>query len=205
MNTQNELDKYLTIVNRNNPLSEKRIEWFNEKFEYVPYKDEDGDSYMELKTFQAYTKLVKHMKETHNIEIHSHSAWRSIETQKKVYDELLEKHGKEWANEHVAKPRESEHHTGLAFDIRFKYPNIPDKLQSIADKINKKTGVKKKIYQLIEKEAVQFGLIKRYHKDKEDITGFKEEAKKIYESNTSLEEYVKLLETQKENNKVKTR
>ena len=152
------------------------------------------------------------MKKKHHIEIDSHSAGRTVATQAKVYQELKEKHGEEWARTHVAAPGSSEHHTGLAFDLRFKHMLVPESLRGKANTLALKLGIKKKIWKTIEKEAVQFGLVKRYHADKEDITGVKEEdwhfrfvgvehAKAMYESGMCLEEYVRELKLQ--NDKVK--
>lgn len=204
MNFKNDLDKYLVIINQNEPLTQEKEEWFKENFEYVPYRDEDGESCMELETFKAYTSLVKLMREKYHIVVDSHSAWRSIATQEKVYQDMLKIHTEDWVKDHVAIPGASEHHTGLAFDIRFKHILVPEFLRSKANAIAKATGKRKKIFEIIEKEAVQFGLIKRYPKDKQLKTGVREEdwhfryvgvehAKAMYESGMCLEEYVKEL------------
>ncbi len=209
MNNENNLDKYLIIVSKALPLTSEKEEWLKENFNYVPYTDEDGQSCMEEETFKAYTSLVKLMKEKHHIDIDSHSAYRSIDTQEKVYKDLAKTHTEEWMKTHVAKPGQSEHHTGLAFDLRFKHTLVPEFLRSKANTLAKKIGIQKKIFQTIEKEAVQFGLIKRYHANKESITGVQEEdwhfryvgkehAKKIYETGMCLEEYVKDLKLKSE-------
>ena len=200
----NNIDKYLLIVSKDYPLTEEREAWARENFEYVAYKDEDGESYMELETFKAYTALVNHMKKHHHIIVDSRSAGRTRETQEKVYEELAIKYGEEWAKTHVTTPGTSEHHTGLAFDLRFKLSIVPEALRQQANTLAKKTKLQRKIFKLIEREAVQFGLIKRYDEEKKDITGVNgelwhfryvgvEHAKKIYEEGLCLEEYVELL------------
>ena len=202
MSNESNLDKYLIIVSKFMPLTEEKVEWMKENFEYVPYTDSDGESCMELETFKAYTSLVKLMREKYHLVVDSHSAYRSIATQEKVYQDLLKTHGEEWVTTHVAIPGQSEHHTGLAFDLRFKYSFVPESLRGKANSVSKRIGLQKKIFNIIEKDAVQFGLIKRYHADKESITGVKEEnwhfryvgpehAKKMYETGMCLEEYVK--------------
>lgn len=204
MNTGDNIDKYLLIVNKNNPLTEERETWVKDNFEYVPYIDGDGESYMELETFKAYTALIQHMKRKYHIMVDSHSAGRTRETQEKVYEELSIKYGEEWARTHVATPGTSEHHTGLAFDLRFKFSVVPESLREQANTLAKRTKLQRKVFQLIEKEAVQFGLIKRYNEEKKEITGVKgelwhfryvgvEHAKKMYEEGLCLEEYVELL------------
>lgn len=212
MNNDNKLDKYLIIVNKNLPLTEEKEQWLKENFEYVPYIDEDGESKMEIETFKAYTALVQLMKKKHHLIVDSHSAWRSIETQKKVYEDSKKLHSDEWIKTHVANAGESEHHTGLAFDLRFKFPFVPENLRVKANSLAKKVGIRKKVFKIIEKEAVQFGLIKRYPEGKFESTGFDEEdwhfryvgvehAKAIYESGMTLEEYVKDLKLKSEKTK----
>lgn len=216
MSTENKLDKHLIIVNKTLPLTEEKEEWLNENFNFVPYTDEDGETRIEEETLKAFNALAKLMKKKYHIDVEIRSAWRSIETQKKVQQELLEEHGEEWVKTHVAIPGQSEHHTGLAFDIRFKYPFVPDPLQGKAKSLAQKAHLHKKIFKIIEKEAVQFGLVKRYHAGKEDITGYKEEdwhfrfvgvehAKVMYESGMCLEEYVKELQLKNEKTKVTAR
>lgn len=213
MANENNLDKYLIIVSKNFPLTKEKEAWLRRNFEYVPYMDEDGQSFMEKETYKAYSSLVQLMKKKHHIIIDSHSAGRTIDTQAKIYEELSKSHDDEWMKTHVANPGESEHHTGLAFDIRFKHVLVPEILRSKITTLSHKIGIKKKIFKIIEKEAVQFGLIKRYHAGKELVTGIKEEdwhfryvgiehAKKMYESGMCLEEYVKELELNNQKIKV---
>jgi D-alanyl-D-alanine carboxypeptidase len=210
MEQQIDLDKYLIIVSKNHPLTPEKEEMLKEMFNYVPYKDEDGESCLEEETFKAYTALVKHMKRKYLIDVDARSTWRSIETQKKVMEELKEEYGEEWVKNYVALPGTSEHHTGLAFDLRFKCPVIPKPLRDKARKLSKKMGIYQKTFKIIEKEAVQFGLIKRYDDSKKEITGFNgelwhfryvgvEHAKAMSEQGLCLEEYVKLLKDKSEN------
>ena len=209
MEQQVDLDKYLIIVNKNNPLTPEKEEVLKKMFNYVPYNDEDGESCLEEETFKAYTALVKHMKNKYFIDVDARSAWRSIETQKKVMEELKVEYGEEWVKNYVAPPGTSEHHTGLAFDLRFKSPLVPESLRNKAVALSKKVGIHQKIFKIIEKEAIQFGLIKRYDASKKDITGFNgelwhfryvgvEHAKAMAEKGLCLEEYVKLLKEESE-------
>ncbi len=208
-NTQNETDKYLMIVSKSQPLTLERETWLAENFEYVPYTDEDGNSKMEVETFKAYTALVNHIKKKHHLDIDARSAWRSIETQQNVYVQMANEYGADWADSHVAAPGTSEHHTGLAFDIRYKPSFVPEVLRAKAIAIAKKIGLHKKAFEIIEEEAVNFGFIKRYDSSKEKETGVpgeawhyrfvgKEHAKAMHETGMCLEEYVKFLALQKQ-------
>lgn len=203
-------DKYLLIVNKQNPLTAEKKAWLKENFNFVPYTDEDSnESFMEEETFKAYTALTQLMKKKHHFDVDSHSAGRTDETQKKITDELTKEYGEEWAKTHIAPEGTSEHLTGLAFDLRFKHSLIPENLRAQANSLAKKTGLHKKVFDLIAKEGVQFGLILRYTQDKKPITGYngeawhfryvgKENAKAITESGMCLEEYVASLTNTKQ-------
>ena len=210
------IHKYLLIVSKEKPLTLQRQLWMQENFKFVPYTDEDGESMMEEETFNAYLGLITLMRKKYHYDVNSHSAWRSIETQKKVYSELAKEYGEEWAKNHVAIPGTSEHHTGLAFDLRFKPVLVPESFRDKFKQVAKKSGLFERMFKIIEKEAVQFGLIKRYDSSKKDITGVNgelwhfryvgvENAKKIYESGMCLEEYVRELELKNKEKKTPTR
>lgn len=210
------LDKYLFVVNSDKPLTPEREKWMHENFNFVPFKDEDGESFMEEQTFKAYTSLIELMKKKHHLDVDSHSAGRTVETQEKVYQQMLNKFGEEWTRDHVSMPGASEHHTGLAFDLRFKPSFVPEKLRSQMNSLSKKTGLQKKVFDLIAKEAVNFGLILRYEDNKKPITKVngeywhfryvgKENAKTITEKGMCLEEYEQYLLNQKNHSDSQTK
>ena len=113
------------------------------------------------------------------------SGYRSYGTQESLYNKYVKKDGEELANTYSAKPGHSEHQTGLAFDIGMverSFANT-DEAKWIAN------------------NCYQYGFIVRYPKDKTDITGYIYEpwhvrylgtnnAKKVYESGLTLEEYL---------------
>lgn len=216
MNGEMELDKYLVIVSKNEPLTPEKENWFKNNFDYVPYTDEDGQSCMEAETYKAYLKLVEIMKKKYHIDVDSHSAWRSVETQQKVFDELTEEYSLTWAQEHVAKPGTSEHHTGLAFDLRFKPTVVAEALRDQFNEVAKRTGIRKKVFSIMAKEGAALGLILRYQKGKEEVTGVRpedwhfryvgvEHAMEMYKSGQCLEEYVKQLKDKNQTKKVGSR
>lgn len=127
-------------------------------------------------------------------DIEVESAYRSIEYQEKVYKEIAEDKGEEYARTHVAIPGYSEHHTGLALDVCIK---IGDEYKIDYDLIE--TGVVK----YMEENAHKFGFIIRYPKDKENITGYNYEpwhlryvgyelASELHNNDFTLEEYYSL-------------
>ena len=95
------------------------------------------------------------------------------------------------ANYYSARPGESEHHTGLCFDLY----SLTEK-----DFLSENTAA----YKWLEQNAYRFGFILRYTKNKTDITGYmfepwhyryvgRDAAKEIWEKNLTLEEYLGLM------------
>ena len=113
------------------------------------------------------------------------SGFRSYNTQKSIYNSNLQKHGEKIANRFSAKAGQSEHQTGLAFDL---------------NKANR-SFVGTKEAKWIADNCYKYGFILRYPEGKEAITGYvyepwhvryvgKDVAKKIYEQGVCLEEYL---------------
>jgi D-alanyl-D-alanine carboxypeptidase len=109
------------------------------------------------------------------------SAYRSYDTQKKIYDEAEDK-------SYVQPPNSSEHQTGLAADVA--------KLGTDFYKLGDDLGG-----EWLYKNSWRYGFIVRYPQDKVDITGISYEpwhlryvgkkiAKVCYEQNLCLEEYL---------------
>lgn len=113
------------------------------------------------------------------------SGYRSFETQKKLYGNYVKRDGEKIANTYSAKPGESEHQTGLSFDV--------GKVDS--------SFANTKEAKWIDEHAYLYGFIVRYPKNKTNITGYiyepwhirylgKKTAKMVYESKLTLEEYL---------------
>ena len=178
------------LVNKNNPNKDSYLK----KIKLIEVKDIlDETILIEKETYQAYLELKEFLK-TKNINIGIDSAYRSINEQQEIYDSFLNKYGQDYTNQLVAKPKISEHHTGLSLDIgifvkdHFVYKN--QELMLYED-----------IYLEIHKYLANFGFILRYPKNKENITGYQYEpwhiryvgkipAKIIYDNNLTLEEYL---------------
>mgnify|MGYP001625189955 CR=1 FL=1 len=120
------------------------------------------------------------------------SAYRSTELQTKLFEENKLKYGIEHTLVFVAKPRYSEHETGLAIDICMKYQ---DKW------VNEFDEELKDCYVLLHQICADYGFILRYPEGKESITGYHYEpwhlrfigstkiAHEIMDNNLTLEEY----------------
>lgn len=118
------------------------------------------------------------------------SGYRSYDEQDQLYKDYVARDGEKAANQYSAKPGQSEHQTGLSFDVG----------------TNKATYDFRKSFgntdegKWIKNHAHEYGFIVRYLKGKEYITGYQYEpwhlryvgkdlAKKIYKQNVTLEEY----------------
>ena len=120
-----------------------------------------------------------------DIELWIQSGYRSYSLQEELYNRYVEEDGKDLADTYSARPGHSEHQTGLAMDL-----NIID---------SSFEGTPEAIW--LEENCYKYGFIIRYPKGKEKITGYmyepwhlryigKENAKKVYESGLTLEEYL---------------
>ncbi len=120
-----------------------------------------------------------------DMHILANSAYRSYENQQEVYDTYLNLYGQNYVDNYVALPGYSEHQTGLALDVAARdyntFRNSPE-------------------YDWMLENAYKYGFILRYPADKQDITGYKNEAwhfryvgediaKYIQENNITYDEY----------------
>lgn len=131
------------------------------------------------------------------------SGYRSSKEQTDIYNTSLKDNGKTFTQKYVALPNHSEHQTGLAIDLGFNQAEIdficPDfPYHGICNKFRE--------------NAPNYGMIERYSKDKEKITGISHEpwhfryvgyphSKIMHEKGISLEEYTEFIKAYDENNK----
>ena len=207
-------DKYLWIVNKQNVFNKTLLN----KFDMLPTRDTDGRTYIEKETKEAFIALKKLMEKKHGITLFLTSAGRTVETQQKVMDDLAKEMSEEELLKTVALPGTSEHHTGLAIDVKPEIAHSP-MIQRFVDALPLPERIayikqpdretKKQMYETLHTELEQFGFIVRYTKEKQDITGVRpepwhlryvgiENAKAINASGLCLEEYVEQLQTQSE-------
>ena len=113
------------------------------------------------------------------------SGFRSYATQQTLYNNYVARDGEALANTYSAKPGQSEHQTGLAFDVG-----------AIDDNYGETAAG-----QWLSQNAHLYGFIIRYLKGKENITGYQYEpwhiryvgvevATEIYQRGITLEEYL---------------
>ena len=135
---------------------------------------------------EAYSALINLQNEASSLgySLPLLSGFRSYETQKYLFNDYASRNGEELANTFSARPGESEHQTGLAFDVG-----------QISDSFGDTESGK-----WLACNAHRYGFIIRYLKGKESITGYKYEpwhiryvgsaATDIYNMGITLEEYL---------------
>ena len=148
----------------------------------------NGDNCNECLDPYAYSAFegIKQETEALGLNLYISSGYRSYSNQKNIYNDNVNQDGKEAADTYSARPGHSEHQTGLAFDLN----TIDD---SFANTPEGKWVVD---------NCYKYGLIIRYPKGKEHITGYKYEpwhlrfvgvelANKLYNNGDwiTLEEY----------------
>ena len=145
-------------------------------------------------------QMINDMRKDGIKDIWVQSAYRSVERQKELYEQSIQKYIKQGktqeeavklTDEYINKPGTSEHNIGLAVDFNF----VNNEFEET------------KSFTWLKQHAEDYGFILRYPKEKEDITKIsyeswhwryvgKEHAKKINELNMCLEEYIDYLKNE---------
>lgn len=182
---------YLQLVNKQNKLPD---DW-EDKVELVDVTNGLGETYkVEKKAAEAYAKLKEDL-EKDGVIIELDSTYRSVASQQELWDTWTIEYGEDYVKKYVAVPGYSEHHTGLAIDIKL----------VVGDKViydNDEMIAQREIFSKIHAKLAKYGFILRYLEGKDDITGYSYEpwhlryidnpeiAKKITDEGLTLEEYL---------------
>lgn len=182
---------YKTVVNKDNLYDKKDFS----NIKLVKTINNIGEEcFLEKRTLKSFLDLKKDL-EKENIFISLYSGYRSLEAQQKIIDEFTDVYGIDYTKKYVAEVGTSEHHTGLCFDIDLL---INNKVVS-NDEFFENESIFKKIISIL----ANYGLILRYPKGKEEVTGYnyepwhyryvgKHTAQIIMNNNLTLEEYNEL-------------
>ncbi len=183
---------YKIVVNKKKPYNKEDFS----NIEYKSITNSLNEEYLlEKRTLKAYFDLKKDL-EKENIFVDIIGGLRTLEEQKKIIDDYTNKYGKDYVERYVAPLGSSEHHTGLCLDVGLV---INNKLIYDNDLLFKEERIYEKIIELLP----NYGLILRYPKGKDDITGYsyepwhyryvgKNTANIITDNNLTLEEYDEL-------------
>ena len=182
---------YMILVNKENKLP---ADW-EEKVELVDvYTGLDETYQVEKKTAEAYKKLKEDLASDHII-IELDSTYRTVKRQQEIWDQFEKDKGLEYAKKYVAVPGTSEHHTGLAVDVKLVKAG-----KIIED--NDAMTLETELFGKVHAKLAKYGFILRYPVGKEDITGYGAEvwhfryiddvdvAKEIMSKGLTFEEYL---------------
>lgn len=176
---------YTRIVNLDYPISEN----------YVPTDlvvvdvNSNGEQLLRKDAADQLSLMFNEAKQS-GYDLYLVSAYRSYTRQKELYDYYVDERGVDEANRIDCHPGASEHQLGLAVDL-----GTSDHVCQLATCFDTSQA-----YQWLIDNSYKFGYILRYPNEKENITYIKyspwnfryigvEEAKKIHESNLTMEEY----------------
>ncbi len=134
---------------------------------------------------KAFIKMSDDCKAMTSFSLLVRSGYRDFTEQEKTYNTYLKAYGKKYAENYVTHPGYSEHHTGLAIDIKAESSDV-----FLGSKESKWTY----------DNAYKYGFILRYKKEYENITGIKYEswhfryvgdeiAKYLHDNEMTYEEY----------------
>ena len=163
----------------------------------LPSSFDPGENPDAVESFNA----MKTDAQSAGLTLRAFSTYRDYDRQKYLYDNYVEKDGKEAADTYSARPGFSEHQTGLAFDIMG---------EDYDNKYDENFGTSKEA-KWLEENAHKSGFILRYPKGKENITGRTYEpwhyrfvgveiATEIHEKGITLEEFVRAGDNSENNN-----
>lgn len=156
------MDKYLRLVNSKNKFNDDMKKGFTFVNVDVNKDMNENQEFIETETYAAFKKLKKYM-HMKGISLTLNSAGRTVEEQQEYFDQVVKEKGEEKTKEEVAIPGESEHHLGLAIDVRIRSSNIFSKVLAKVGKAD--------ILKITHEQLAKFGFILRYPEGTEKITG----------------------------------
>ncbi len=179
-----EPNDYTVLVNKYSSLASV--------YEPVDLVQKGDNRYLRQSAYKALDEVNKQMQKE-GLHVYLVSAYRGYDRQKTLYDNYAAKDGIENADTYSARPGFSEHQTGLAMDVL----NVSSYSGDLEDAHFENTAE----YKWLTENAYKYGLILRFPKGYEDVTGYMYEpwhwryvgedvAAFMHENNiTTLEEY----------------
>lgn len=176
-------DDLLVLVNKYNKLPD---DYEAKDLEQIDSKFTVSDMYLNKTAKNAFEEMCSDAKSI-NLIIKAVSTYRTKNYQQKLYNDYVNTKGLQYAEDYSARPRHSEHETGLAVDVR-------GGLSAYTLFENTEE------YKWVKQNAHTYGFIVRYQEDKEAITGYNYEswhlryvgknvATYIYEHDITFDEY----------------
>lgn len=176
-------NKYEVLVNKYYALPEDYdpgvIKTFSSTYAY-------GQVSAEETCYNAFIEMAKAAKKD-GVTLILTAGYRSHASIKTAYDDLKERKGQDYADEHSTRPGQNEHETGLALDI-LTYNGLLETFKTT------------EAYAWLHENAQDYGFLERYQEGWENLTGYSPEswhyryvgvelAKKVKDEGISYEEY----------------
>ncbi len=149
----------ILFVNKNHIFNESMID----NLEMVEYENfQEKTLFIEINTYEHFRMLQAHLK-IDGVQVDITDAYRSLETQENLFLKYMNRYGMDAAENMVAMPGTSDHHTGQALDIAIYKDDVwvTDETDLLKEE---------EIFDKIHSCLKYFGFIVRYPKNKESIT-----------------------------------
>lgn len=158
----------------------------------IPHGDSDEVIRLEERTAEQLKKLFARAS-ADGVDLMVSSAYRSVSDQTKLYQAFVQKQGQQLANQYVAKPGTSEHHSGLAVDVT--------DASSVCATDSDRCNLSPSTAGLLAEIAPDYGFVIRYPSGKQPVTGTAYEpwhlryvgvalARQLTMSNLTLDEFI---------------
>ena len=151
--------KELMLVNKFNYLDEN---YAPDDIVKVSMQFAYGDNEIKKEVYEKFRSMYNDAKKE-GLYLIITSSYRDYNFQKELWDSYANQKGDEWADSVSARAGYSEHQTGYTLDI-------------VTYKANMSSFEKTDEFKWLQDNAYKYGFILRYHKDKEDITGYSYES-----------------------------
>ena len=153
----NDTFSYDMLINKYHGVSENFV-----PNNLVSVPDEYGNNEkLNEKALENFINMSTDCKKATGYKLLIRSGYRDYESQQKTYNSYLKTYGKKYTEDYVTHPGSSEHHTGLAIDIKAESSEV------FASSRESKW---------VNENAYKYGYILRYTKEYENITGIKSES-----------------------------
>ncbi len=150
-----EPNSYTVLVNKYSSLASV--------YEPIDLVQKGDNKYLRQSAYKALDEVNKQMQKE-GLHVYLVSAYRGYDRQKTLYDNYAKKDGVESADTYSARPGFSEHQTGLAMDVL----NTATYSGDLEDAHFENTSE----YKWLVKNGYKYGLILRFPKGYEDVTGY---------------------------------
>ena len=168
----NNVFSYDMLINKYNGVTE---EFVPDNLVDVP-SEYGKNQKLNEEALKSFIKMSEDCKAATNYKLLVRSGYRDFSEQEKTYNTYLRTYGKTYAENYVTHPGFSEHHTGLAIDIKAESTDV------FASSKESKWAYE---------NAYKYGFILRYKKNFETITGIKYESWHFRYVGETIANYIK--------------